>query len=204
VKTPLELGPDVVQRLLPHRRPFLMVDRVEAWEDGPTPTLWAARHVSSNEPVFEGHFPGLHLWPGVYTIEGLLQAGNLLHILHVARETTRAEGHEPDLVFDALRNLELGYRLQPGYQPALTERFARLLGEAPDPISRGGLAGAVDVKLLQPVFAGQRLDYRVTLSRVVDHLHRFDVEASVSGRTVAKGTLTSSRGGLHLPTVRRP
>ncbi len=204
MKTTLDLGPDVVQRLLPHRRPFLMVDRVEAFEDGPQPTLWAARHISSNEPVFEGHFPELHLWPGVYTIEGLLQASNLLHILHVARETARAEGHAPDDVCAALRNLELGYRLQPGYQPELTARFSRLLGDTPDPISRGGLAGAVDVKLLQPVFAGQRLDYRVTLARVVEHLQRFDVEASVAGRLVAKGTLTSSRGALHLPTTRRP
>lgn len=204
MKTTLDLGPDVVQRLLPHRRPFLMVDRVESFEDGPTPTLVAARHISSNEPIFEGHFPGLHLWPGVYTIEGLLQTGNLLHILHVARELVRADGHDPDLVLAALKNLELGYRLQPGYQPALTERFSRLLGETADPISRGGLAGAVDVKLLQPVFAGQRLEYRVTLSRVVDQLQRFDAEATVAGKTVAKGTLTSSRGAFALPTSRRP
>lgn len=204
MKTTLDLGPDVVQRLLPHRRPFLMVDRVEAFEAGAQPTLFAARHISSNEPVFEGHFPQLHLWPGVYTIEGMLQACNLLHIIHVARELARAEGHEPDEVFRALKNLELGYRLQPGYQPALTQHFGRLLGETPDPISRGGLAGAIDVKLLQPVFAGARLDYRVTLSRVVEHLQRFDVEASVDGRAVARGNITSSRGALHLPTLKAP
>ena len=75
---------------------------------------------------------------------------------------------------------------------------AALLAEDPDPISRGGLAGAVDIKLLAPVFAGQRLDYRAVLSRVVDRLIRFEVEATVSGRTVAKGVLTSSRGALHL------
>jgi 3-hydroxyacyl-[acyl-carrier-protein] dehydratase len=201
VKTTLELGPDVVQRLLPHRRPLLMVDRVEAYEDGVQPTLFAARMISANEPVFEGHFPGLSLWPGVYTIEGLLQASNILHILWIARAEVKTAGGEPDDVFAALRNLELGYRLHPGYQPELTKRFAPLLGENPDPVSRGGLAGAIDVKLLAPVFAGQRLEYRTTLSRVVDQLQRFEVEATVGGRTVARGIVTSSRGVLHMPAA---
>ena len=198
MKTALELGPDVVPRLIPHRRPLLMVDRVESFEDGAQPTLWAARNISANEPVFDGHFPGLHLWPGVYTIEGLLQASNLLHIVWVARQEVQALGGAPDEVFAALKNLELGYRLHPGYQPELTKKFERLLGENPDPVSRGGLAGAIDVKLLAPVFAGQRLEYRTTLSRVVDQLQRFEVEATVAGRTVAKGVLTSSRG-MQLP-----
>ncbi|MDP1827751.1 MAG: hypothetical protein Q8L48_31045 [Archangium sp.] len=201
MKTTLELGPDVVQRLIPHRRPLLMVDRLEAFEDGAQPTLHAARNISANEPVFDGHFPGLHLWPGVYTIEGLLQASNLLHILWVARQEVKAQGGDPEEVFAALKNLELGYRLHPGYQPELTEKFKALLGADPDPVSRGGLAGAIDVKLTAPVFAGQRLEYRVTLSRVVEQLQRFEVEAAVAGRTVAKGTVTSSRGMLRLPTA---
>lgn len=195
MKTILDLGPDVVQRLIPHRRPLLMVDRVEAFEDGEQPSLWAARLISSNEPVFDGHFPGLHLWPGVYTIEGLLQSTNLLHIVWAARQQVP----EPDTVFDALANLELGYRLHPGYQPALTERFAGLFGADPDPVSRGGLAGAIEVKLLAPVFAGQRLEYRVKLMRVVEQLQRYEVEATVAGRTVARGMVTSSRGLLALP-----
>src|SRR5262249_30324140 len=77
----LSLGPDTIQRLPPHGRPFLMVDTVEGYERAPHPTLLAARHVSANEPVFEGHFPGLHLWPGVYTIEGLGQSANLLLVI---------------------------------------------------------------------------------------------------------------------------
>lgn len=202
MKTTLELGPDVVQRLIPHRRPFLMVDRVEAYEDGEQPTIFCTRNISSNEPVFDGHFPGLHLWPGVYTIEGLLQSSNLLHIFWTGRQMVKDAGGAPDDLFDVLKNLELGYRMHPGYQPQLTERFNALLGVDPDPVSRGGLAGAIDVKLLQPVFAGQRLDYRVTLSRVVETLQRYDVEATVSGKTVAKGTVTSSRGLLRaVPSV---
>lgn len=196
MKRKLELGPDVVQRLLPHRRPFLMVDRVEAFEAGATPTLFASRLISSNEPVFDGHFPGLHLWPGVYTIEGLLQTSNLLHIFTVTREHL---GAEADTLFDALENLELGYRLKPGHRPELVERFAALLGKDVDPVERGGVAAAIDVKLLAPVFAGQRLDYQVTLTRVIDRLIRFEAEALVDGKLVAKGVVTSARGGLTAP-----
>ena len=63
-----------IERLIPHRRPLIMVDRVRGFELGERPTLWASRNISSNEPVFDGHFPGLHLWPGIYTQEGLGQS----------------------------------------------------------------------------------------------------------------------------------
>lgn len=125
MKTTLELGPDVVQRLIPHRRPLLMVDRIESFEDGPTPALTASRFISANEPVFDGHFPGLSLWPGVYTIEGLLQASNLCHILWVARQELAAAGGNADDVFAALKNLELGYRLNPGFDPSSTSASRR-------------------------------------------------------------------------------
>lgn len=202
MKTTLDLGADVVQRLIPHRRPLLMLDRIETFEDSETPTLTGGRSISANEPVFDGHFPGLSLWPGVYTIEGLLQCCNVLHILWVARAHVKSAGGDPDEVFAALKNLEVGYRLSPGYKPELTKRYAELFGENPDPVSRGGLAGAIDVKLLAPVFAGQRLEYRVTLARVIETLQRYEVEASVNGRTVAKGFVTSSRGMTSMPSGR--
>src|SRR5690606_32068568 len=78
--TPLKPGADTVQMLLPHRRPFLLVDGTLAVALGPRPALRAFKNVSANEPVFDGHFPGLSLWPGVYTIEGLGQTTNLLDV----------------------------------------------------------------------------------------------------------------------------
>lgn len=200
MKTTLDLGPDVVQRLLPHRRPLLLVDRVEAYDDEKF-TLWAARLISSNEPVFDGHFPGLHLWPGVYTIEGLLQSTNLLDIVRVSMDALKAEGREPLELLEALKNLELGYRMGAGYRHELTERFRALLGQEPDAINRGGMAASIDVKLLAPVFAGSRLDYRVTFTREVEQLQRYEVEASVNGRTVAKGVVTNARGAVRAPVV---
>ena len=100
---PLKLGADGVQRLLPHRRPFLFVDAIDAIAIGARPSLRARKLVSSNEPVFDGHFPGHALWPGVYTIEGLGQATNLLNLLIAMAEGFAERGGTWTDLVDALR-----------------------------------------------------------------------------------------------------
>lgn len=65
-----------IQRLLPHRYPFLLVDRVVEIE--PNKRVLAYKNVSINEPFFQGHFPGKPVMPGVLVIEALAQAGGLL------------------------------------------------------------------------------------------------------------------------------
>jgi 3-hydroxyacyl-[acyl-carrier-protein] dehydratase len=64
-----------IERILPHRYPFLLVDRVD--ELGPD-RIVARKLVSRNEPHFNGHFPGHPVMPGVLIIEALAQAGALL------------------------------------------------------------------------------------------------------------------------------
>ena len=62
--------------LLPHRYPFLLVDRVVEFE--PDKRVLAIKNVTINEPFFQGHFPGQPVMPGVLVIEALAQAGGLL------------------------------------------------------------------------------------------------------------------------------
>jgi len=62
-------------KLLPHRYPFLLVDRVLELDDQRTLTL---KNVSINEPFFNGHFPGLPIMPGVLILEALAQSAAIL------------------------------------------------------------------------------------------------------------------------------
>jgi 3-hydroxyacyl-[acyl-carrier-protein] dehydratase len=65
-----------IQKLIPHRQPFLLVDRVVSFEPGKKLVAW--KGVTMNEPFFAGHFPGKPVMPGVLILEALAQAGALL------------------------------------------------------------------------------------------------------------------------------
>ncbi|UCM99466.1 3-hydroxyacyl-ACP dehydratase FabZ [Sulfurimonas sp. SWIR-19] len=68
-----------IQKILPHRYPFLLVDRVTQLEKGQSVTAY--KNVSISEPVFQGHFPGHPIYPGVMILEGMAQAGGILSFL---------------------------------------------------------------------------------------------------------------------------
>ncbi len=72
----LPLDSIAIQKLLPHRYPFLMVDRVVEFEAGRR--IVCHKNATINEPFFQGHFPGRPVMPGVLVIEALAQAGGLL------------------------------------------------------------------------------------------------------------------------------
>ena len=65
-----------ILRILPHRYPFLLVDRVLALEAGKS--IVAIKNVSFNEPFFQGHFPQMRVMPGVLVVEAIAQAGGIL------------------------------------------------------------------------------------------------------------------------------
>ena len=68
-----------IMRILPHRYPFLLVDRVI--EVDPEKRIVALKNVTINEPFFNGHFPGEPVMPGVLTIEAMAQTGAILALL---------------------------------------------------------------------------------------------------------------------------
>ena len=72
----LPLDVVAIQALLPHRYPFLLVDRVVEFE--PHKRVLGIKNVTLNEPYFQGHFPGHPVMPGVLVIEALAQAGGIL------------------------------------------------------------------------------------------------------------------------------
>lgn len=68
-----------IQKILPHRYPFLLVDRVTDMTK--SESITAYKNVSISEPVFQGHFPGHPIYPGVMILEGMAQAGGVLAFL---------------------------------------------------------------------------------------------------------------------------
>ncbi|MBE0495134.1 MAG: 3-hydroxyacyl-ACP dehydratase FabZ [Campylobacterales bacterium] len=65
-----------IQTILPHRYPLLLIDRVTEMEAGKS--IVAYKNVTIGEQVFQGHFPGHPIYPGVMIIEGMAQAGGVL------------------------------------------------------------------------------------------------------------------------------
>ncbi|MBD3789418.1 MAG: 3-hydroxyacyl-ACP dehydratase FabZ [Campylobacterales bacterium] len=65
-----------IQKILPHRYPFLLVDRITELKEGEY--IEGYKNITIAEPVFQGHFPGHPIYPGVMIIEGMAQAGGVL------------------------------------------------------------------------------------------------------------------------------
>jgi len=70
------LNIEKILRILPHRYPFLLIDRVLELKKGQS--IIAIKNVTYNEPFFQGHFPNLKVMPGVLVVESIAQAGGIL------------------------------------------------------------------------------------------------------------------------------
>ena len=81
IDTPIESAE--IEKILPHRYPFLLIDRVNSYTLEPEITLTGIKNVSINEPFFAGHFPGNPVMPGVLILESMAQAcGVLAYVAH--------------------------------------------------------------------------------------------------------------------------
>jgi 3-hydroxyacyl-[acyl-carrier-protein] dehydratase len=88
----MELNTLDIMKYLPHRYPFLLVDRIVAFEKGVK--IVGIKNVTINEPFFQGHFPGHPIMPGVLILEAMAQVGGVY--AHLAGEVE--EGRVPYFV----------------------------------------------------------------------------------------------------------
>jgi 3-hydroxyacyl-[acyl-carrier-protein] dehydratase len=105
--TPLDID-GIIERL-PHRFPFLMIDRVLDVVAGKS--IVAVKNISANEAYFQGHFPGHAVMPGVLIIEALAQAGGVL-----AYETAAAEDRLWILYLVGIEETRFKQTVRPGDQ----------------------------------------------------------------------------------------
>jgi 3-hydroxyacyl-[acyl-carrier-protein] dehydratase len=97
-----------IMDFLPHRYPFLLIDRVLEFE--PQKRLVAIKNVTMNEPFFQGHFPGAPIMPGVLVIEAMAQAGAVLLLSEIE------DRHSKLAVFTGIDGAKFRRSITPGDQ----------------------------------------------------------------------------------------
>jgi 3-hydroxyacyl-[acyl-carrier-protein] dehydratase len=116
-----------IEKYLPHRHPFLLIDRVLSMELEPEKRLIGVKNVSINEPFFTGHFPGNPVMPGVLMIEAMAQAAGML-----AHLDAEVEGKKGELYFLVrVDNVRFNQVVVPGDQiilDVIQKRIRRRMG----------------------------------------------------------------------------
>ena len=116
---------EVIEEILPHRPPFLFVDRVTALKPGGH--IDAERDLLPDEPHFAGHFPGRPMMPGVLVIEAMAQTSGLLLALS-AREGNSMLPGLPGTIVLATANVKFLHPAAPGETLRMSATFERGLG----------------------------------------------------------------------------
>jgi len=110
IQTPIESAE--IMKMLPHRYPLLLIDRIISYTLEPEKTLTAIKNVTINEPFFQGHFPSTPVMPGVLILEAMAQACGML--AHLALASTLAKGGIYYLV--KIDNAKFARKVVPGDQ----------------------------------------------------------------------------------------
>ena len=122
---------EAIKRRLPHRYPFLMVDRIE--ESGPGYAI-GIKNITANEPCFQGHFPQRSVLPGALIAEALMQTsafvGRTVEPEGTSATATSVDGGRPDQQLFAIGlNLKFRKPVVPGDRLRMDLRFVRMAGD---------------------------------------------------------------------------
>jgi len=108
----LPLNHQDIMKLLPHRYPFLLVDRITELE--PWKRIVGIKNVTINEQFFQGHFPGNPVMPGVLIIEAMAQVGGVLSRISVSENSDTVEA--PSVYFMSIDKVKFRRPVVPGDQ----------------------------------------------------------------------------------------
>ncbi len=111
---------DEIKQILPHRYPFLLVDRVTEITDN---KITGYKNVTVNEEFFNGHFPDFPVMPGVLIIEALAQISGIFGILKMKEDGTYKEGLKT--LFTCINNVKFSHPVRPGDRLILEAEFVK-------------------------------------------------------------------------------
>ena len=131
----VNLGADEIEKIIPHRYPMLLVDRMVEIEDGARGV--GIKNVTANEWFFEGHFPGNRVMPGVLIVEALAQVAAVT----LLRDVDQA-GKIP--MFGGIEKMRFRRPVTPGDQLRLSFTLERMRG----PVGRGAVEASVDGQMV--------------------------------------------------------
>jgi len=115
----MELNSNQIQEIIPHRYPFLLVDRIIDLIPGVSAK--GIKNVSANEGFFQGHFPGYHIMPGVLIVEALAQTGAVTIL-------TLEENKGKLALFAGIDKCKFKYQVKPGDQLVLESEVIKTRG----------------------------------------------------------------------------
>ncbi len=130
----MELNSNQIEEILPHRYPFLMIDRITECEPGKYAK--GIKCISANEMQFMGHFPNQHVMPGVLLIEALAQTGAVAIL-------TQEENKGKIAFFGGIKNARFKKQVVPGDRVKLSCELVTMKG----PLGIGRAVAAVDGKV---------------------------------------------------------
>ena len=113
----MELNTQEIMEIIPHRYPFLLIDRIIELEEGQCAV--GIKNVTMNEPFFQGHFPGKPLMPGVLIVEALAQVGAVVIL-------GKPEFKGKVAVFTGIDGFKFKHQVTPGDTLRLEVKLTRL------------------------------------------------------------------------------
>ncbi|MFO7658362.1 MAG: hypothetical protein R6W78_14990 [Bacteroidales bacterium] len=172
--------------LLPHRLPFLMVDTINSYKGGKSPTLLANYAINDRGPLHPADEADDH-WPSMYVIEGLGQCCNLMIVISALEKRLVEAGLKFNSICEVLRRLmnDEPDEITSILKSALNQRLL-------EPYSSVGFVGSAEMEITGYARQGQLILYETQLNQVFGSLFYSTVRAYTNNNLIAHGKMVSA------------
>lgn len=134
---PIVMDIDEIKKVIPHRYPFLLIDRIIEYKEGESIT--SLKNVTANEPFFQGHFPEFPVMPGVLIVEAMAQTGAVMILKMTGKEGQVA-------FFAGIDKVRFKKQVRPGDQLVMKISGLRMKGVIGKAIGEAYVDGKLAVK----------------------------------------------------------